>query len=61
MTAALEGVLLDPVYTGKAMAGLIALARGGRWRADEKVLFLHTGGAPALYVYQDALRAGAGG
>lgn len=58
MTAALEGVLLDPVYTGKAMAGLIALARGGHWKAGEKVLFLHTGGAPALYVYQDALRAG---
>ena len=57
MTAALEGVLLDPVYTGKAMAGLIGLARDGRWRAGEKVLFLHTGGAPALYVYQDALRA----
>ena len=59
MTAALEGVLLDPVYTGKAMAGLIALARDGRWRADEKVLFLHTGGSPALYVYQDALMASA--
>ncbi len=58
MTAALEGVLLDPVYTGKAMAGLIGLARDGRWRASEKVLFLHTGGAPALYVYQDAFRAG---
>jgi D-cysteine desulfhydrase len=58
MTAALEGVLLDPVYTGKAMAGLIGMARDGRWRAGEKVLFLHTGGAPALYVYQDALRAG---
>ena len=57
MTAALEGVLLDPVYTGKAMAGLIGLARDGRWRAGEKVLFLHTGGSPALYVYQDALRA----
>jgi D-cysteine desulfhydrase len=61
MTAALEGVLLDPVYTGKAMAGLIALARDGRWRAGEKVLFLHTGGAPALYVYQDALLAKAPG
>jgi 1-aminocyclopropane-1-carboxylate deaminase/D-cysteine desulfhydrase-like pyridoxal-dependent ACC family enzyme len=52
-------VLLDPVYTGKAMAGLIALARQGRWSAKEKVLFLHTGGSPALYVYQDALKTGA--
>jgi D-cysteine desulfhydrase len=57
MTASLEGVLLDPVYTGKAMAGLIALARQGRWSAREKVLFLHTGGSPALHVYQDALSA----
>jgi D-cysteine desulfhydrase len=57
MVGALEGVLLDPVYTGKAMAGLIALVRDGRWRGGEKVLFLHTGGSPALYVYQDALRA----
>lgn len=57
MVASLEGVLLDPVYTGKAMAGLIALARQGRWRSRDKVLFLHTGGSPALYVYQDALRA----
>jgi D-cysteine desulfhydrase len=55
MTASLEGVLLDPVYTGKAMAGLIALARQGRWTTREKVLFLHTGGSPALHVYQDAL------
>ncbi|HEY1447517.1 MAG TPA: pyridoxal-phosphate dependent enzyme, partial [Caulobacteraceae bacterium] len=59
MLARLEGVLLDPVYTGKAMAGLIALARQGRWSANEKVLFLHTGGSPALYVYQDALKTGA--
>lgn len=56
MTASLEGILLDPVYTGKAMAGLIGLARQGRWRKSEKVLFLHTGGAPALYVYQDAFK-----
>ena len=55
LVAALEGVLLDPVYTGKAMAGLIALARAGHWRAGEKVLFLHTGGSPALYAYQTVL------
>jgi D-cysteine desulfhydrase len=56
MVASLEGVLLDPVYTGKAMAGLIALARQGRWKSDERVLFLHTGGSPALFAYQDAFR-----
>ena len=57
MTASLESVLLDPVYTGKAMAGLIGMARAGRWKAKEKVLFLHTGGSPALYAYQDYFRA----
>lgn len=44
-----EGVLLDSVYTGKAAAGLIDLVRSGHFKADEKVLFLHTGGAPVLY------------
>lgn len=56
MTASLEGVLLDPVYTGKAMAGLIGMARAGRWNSKDKVLFLHTGGTPALYAYQDAFQ-----
>ena len=56
LLARLEGVLLDPVYTGKAMAGLIALARGGKFKRGARVLFLHTGGAPALYAYQDILR-----
>jgi D-cysteine desulfhydrase len=55
LVASLEGVLLDPVYTGKAMAGLIGLARAGHWRAGETVLFLHTGGSPALYAYQNVL------
>ncbi|WP_332767033.1 D-cysteine desulfhydrase [Phenylobacterium sp.] len=52
LTAALEGVLLDPVYTGKAMAGLIGMIRRGDFKAGENVLFLHTGGSPALYAYQ---------
>ncbi|HZZ34688.1 MAG TPA: D-cysteine desulfhydrase [Caulobacteraceae bacterium] len=55
MLASLEGVLLDPVYTGKAMAGLIGLIRRGHFKASERVLFLHTGGSPALYAYQDVL------
>ena len=54
MTAAREAVLLDPVYTGKAMAGLIGLAREGAL-AGERVLFLHTGGAPALDAYRAIL------
>ncbi len=57
MLARLEGVLLDPVYTGKAMAGLIGLVREGVFKAGERVLFVHTGGSPALYAYQDVLRS----
>jgi D-cysteine desulfhydrase len=51
-----EGILLDPVYTGKVMAGLIGLARAGELRAGERVLFLHTGGMPSLFAYQNELR-----
>jgi len=47
--ARLEGLILDPVYTGKAMAGLIGWARAGRFGAGDTVLFWHTGGAPALF------------
>lgn len=53
--ARLEGVLLDPVYTGKAMAGLIDLSRQGVWKKGERVIFLHTGGLPALFAYGEAL------
>jgi len=55
LLARTEGILLDPVYTGKAMAGLIDLVRKGYFRRDSRILFLHTGGSPALYVYQDYL------
>ncbi|MDD2695039.1 MAG: D-cysteine desulfhydrase family protein [Anaerolineales bacterium] len=44
-----EGLLLDPVYTGKAGAGLISLVRSGYFRKDDVVLFWHTGGTPALF------------
>jgi len=50
-----EGILLDPVYTGKVMAGLIGLARQGELRAGERVLFIHTGGMPSLFAYQPEL------
>jgi D-cysteine desulfhydrase len=55
MLAQVEGILLDPVYTGKAMAGLIALVRKGVFTKGQNVLFVHTGGSPALYAYQDVL------
>lgn len=51
MLAMTEGILLDPVYTGKAMAGLIHLVRKGYFSKDENVLFIHTGGSPAIYAY----------
>jgi D-cysteine desulfhydrase len=56
LLASQEGVLLDPVYTGKAMAGLIGMTRSGEIQKGERVLFLHTGGSPALYAYQNDLR-----
>jgi D-cysteine desulfhydrase len=56
LVARSEGVLLDPVYSGKAMAGLIALVREGAFRKGERVLFLHTGGSPSLSAFADVLR-----
>ena len=52
MLARTEAILLDPVYTGKIMAGLIGLARQGHFVDDENVLFIHTGGAPSLHAYE---------
>lgn len=49
----LEALILDPVYSGKGLAGLLALLGAGRWTASEHVVFLHTGGAPALFAYGD--------
>lgn len=51
LAAKTEGILLDPVYTGKAMAGLIDLSRNGYFRKGENILFVHTGGSPGLYAY----------
>ena len=55
MLAKTEGILTDPVYTGKALAGLIDLSRKGVFKKGENVLFVHTGGSPALYVYMKAI------
>ena len=49
MAARLEALFLDPVYTGKAMAGRIAHVRAARIAAGSRVLFIHTGGLPALF------------
>lgn len=51
-----EGIILDPVYTGKAMAGLIDLAKQDYFTWDEAVIFLHTGGAPALFAFPEAFK-----
>lgn len=51
LAARLDGIVLDPVYSGKAMKGLIALARAGEFKG-ETVVFLHTGGAQGLFGYQ---------
>jgi L-cysteate sulfo-lyase len=56
LAARREGLLLDPVYTGKAMAGLIGLARGGRFTAGDTVVFLHTGGLPGLFAYPELFK-----
>jgi len=60
LLARTEGILLDPVYTGKVMAGLIGLARGGALKDGENVLFIHTGGAPSLHAYEREVLGGGG-
>ena len=57
LTARQEGLLLDPVYSAKGMAGLIGMIRQGFFKATDNVLFLHTGGATALFAYEDQLIA----
>lgn len=51
----LEAIILDPVYTGKAMAGLIQDLRSKRFGSDEHIVFIHTGGAPGLFAYADII------
>lgn len=55
LLARTEGILLDPVYTGKTMAGLIGLIRQGQLKKGENVVFVHTGGSPALYAYMPTI------
>ena len=55
LAARREGLLLDPVYTGRAMAGLIDHVRSSRIAPGNRVLFVHTGGQPALFAYAESL------
>jgi L-cysteate sulfo-lyase len=55
LVAELEGILLDPVYSGKAMAGLIDLIRKGHFAPDSNLVFMHTGGSVGLFGYPEAL------
>ncbi|MCC7327150.1 MAG: D-cysteine desulfhydrase [Burkholderiales bacterium] len=55
LLARTEGILLDPVYSGKAMAGLIDLVHKGRFKKDSDVVFLHTGGSAGLFGYPQKL------
>nr|WP_113868701.1 D-cysteine desulfhydrase [Brenneria salicis]NMN92030.1 D-cysteine desulfhydrase [Brenneria salicis ATCC 15712 = DSM 30166]RBP59114.1 D-cysteine desulfhydrase [Brenneria salicis ATCC 15712 = DSM 30166]RLM29687.1 D-cysteine desulfhydrase [Brenneria salicis ATCC 15712 = DSM 30166] len=52
LLARLDGILLDPVYSGKGMAGLIDLIRQGYFRPDENIVFIHTGGSAGLFGYR---------
>lgn len=54
LTAQMEGILLDPVYTGRAMGGLIDLIRWGAFTRGQRILFWHTGGLPSLFAMMDA-------
>ncbi len=56
LSAETEALLLDPVYTGRAMAGLISLVRRGEIKSGQSVLFVHTGGLPGLFAYEEKLR-----
>lgn len=57
LVAGSEGLLLDPVYGGKAFAGVLAAIRDGAWAGKCSVLFIMTGGLPGLFAYEPAFRA----
>jgi L-cysteate sulfo-lyase len=61
LAARLEAFALDPVYSGKGMAGLIGLIRAGRFAASDSVIWVHTGGAPGLFAYPAAIAKAATG
>ncbi len=55
LVAETEGILLDPVYTGKAMVGLVDLIGKGYFKKDANIVFLHSGGTPALFPYREGI------
>ncbi|MFB7337042.1 D-cysteine desulfhydrase family protein [Streptomyces adustus] len=55
-TARAEGIVLDPIYSGRAMAGLMAAVRDGEIRPDQRTVFLHTGGLPGLFGHTQTVR-----
>jgi len=57
LVAQTEGIFLDPVYTGKAMAGLIDMIRQRRFKKNDNIVFIHTGGTPSLFAYSAMLRS----
>jgi 1-aminocyclopropane-1-carboxylate deaminase/D-cysteine desulfhydrase-like pyridoxal-dependent ACC family enzyme len=57
LAARLEGLLIDPVYTGKTLSGLIDYVRRGTFKKNESVVFWHTGGTAALFAYREAFAA----
>ncbi|MEM7346425.1 MAG: D-cysteine desulfhydrase family protein [Chloroflexota bacterium] len=57
LMAETEGILLDPVYSGKVFAGLLAHHKAGRWKPGQSILMLHSGGVPALFAYHEPIKA----
>jgi len=57
LMASSEGILLDPVYSGKVFAGLYADQQAGRWSKGQRILMLHSGGVPALFAYHAAIES----
>ncbi len=55
LAAAKEAIILDPVYTGKAFAGLIDLARNGYFPKGSRVVFIHSGGSPIMFQYDEVV------
>jgi L-cysteate sulfo-lyase len=55
LVAQTEGILLDPIYTGRAMAALIDLIKQGHFEKDDNIVFIHTGGTPTLFPYREDL------
>jgi L-cysteate sulfo-lyase len=59
VAARLEGLALDPVYAGKGMRGLIGLIQSGRFKPDDTIVWLHTGGVPSIFAYSDEMNRAA--